>query len=95
MAFAATAKIAPPIDTRYGGYCAFGVAMGKKFETETQAWKIENGKLYINLDKTVQNPWWENTQKFIRDASFSAFHPIFILSSNKSPKSHQYKMSIQ
>ena len=69
MAFAATAKIAPPIDTRYGGYCAFGVAMGKKFETEPKAGKIENGKLYLNLDKTVQNPWWENTQKFIRDAN--------------------------
>ncbi|PMO13302.1 YHS domain-containing (seleno)protein, partial [Vibrio sp. 10N.222.55.C12] len=26
---------------QYGGYCAFGVAMGKKFETDPLAWKVE------------------------------------------------------
>ncbi|WP_159650894.1 YHS domain-containing (seleno)protein [Vibrio atypicus] len=54
---------------QYGGYCAFGVAMGKKFETDPQAWKIEDGKLYLNLDKTVQQRWLENTQGFIVDAN--------------------------
>lgn len=39
---------------QYGGYCAFGVAMGKKFETDPLAWKVEDGKLYLNLDKSVQ-----------------------------------------
>ena len=53
---------------QYGGYCAFGVAMGKKFETDPQAWKIEDGKLYLNLDKSVQKRWLENTQEFIQDA---------------------------
>ncbi|WP_394138726.1 YHS domain-containing (seleno)protein [Vibrio chagasii] len=52
---------------QYGGYCAFGVAMGKKFETDPQAWKIEDGKLYLNLDKSVQKRWLENTQEFIQD----------------------------
>lgn len=54
---------------QYGGYCAFGVAMGKKFETDPQAWKIEDGKLYLNLDKKVQQRWLENTQGFIQDAN--------------------------
>ncbi|KOO13995.1 hypothetical protein AKJ18_15470 [Vibrio xuii] len=54
---------------QYGGYCAFGVAMGKKFETDPQAWKIEDGKLYLNLDKTVQQRWLEDTQGFIQDAN--------------------------
>ncbi|NOH55473.1 YHS domain-containing protein [Vibrio coralliilyticus] len=54
---------------QYGGYCAFGVAMGKKFETDPQAWKIEDGKLYLNLDKTVQKRWLEDTQGFIQDAN--------------------------
>ncbi|MDC5840014.1 hypothetical protein OPW33_11770 [Vibrio europaeus] len=54
---------------QYGGYCAFGVAMGKKFETDPQAWKIEDGKLYLNLDKTVQQRWLEDTQGFIVDAN--------------------------
>lgn len=54
---------------QYGGYCAFGVAMGKKFETDPQAWKVEDGKLYLNLDKTVQQRWLEDTQGFIQDAN--------------------------
>ncbi|KGY10006.1 YHS domain-containing (seleno)protein [Vibrio sinaloensis] len=53
---------------QYGGYCAFGVAMGKKFETDPQAWKVEDGKLYLNLDKSVQKRWLEDTQGFIQDA---------------------------
>ena len=54
---------------QYGGYCAFGVAMGKKFETDPNAWKIEDGKLYLNLDKSVQKRWLEDTQGFIQDAN--------------------------
>ncbi|AQW60396.1 YHS domain-containing (seleno)protein [Vibrio owensii] len=54
---------------QYGGYCAFGVAMGKKFETDPEAWKIEGGKLYLNLDKSVQKRWLEDTQGFIQDAN--------------------------
>ncbi|MEZ8012248.1 MULTISPECIES: YHS domain-containing (seleno)protein [Vibrio] len=54
---------------QYGGYCAFGVAMGKKFETDPLAWKVEGGKLYLNLDKSVQKRWLENTQEFIQDAN--------------------------
>ncbi|WP_135381929.1 YHS domain-containing (seleno)protein [Vibrio tasmaniensis] len=54
---------------QYGGYCAFGVAMGKKFETDPLAWKVEGGKLYLNLDKSVQKRWLVNTQEFIQDAN--------------------------
>ncbi|MCZ8502275.1 YHS domain-containing (seleno)protein [Vibrio lentus] len=54
---------------QYGGYCAFGVAMGKKFVTDPLAWKVEDGKLYLNLDKSVQKRWLENTQEFIQDAN--------------------------
>ncbi|EDK30451.1 hypothetical protein VSWAT3_17828 [Vibrionales bacterium SWAT-3] len=43
---------------QYGGYCAFGVAMGKKFETDPQAWKIEDGKLYLNLASQYKNVGW-------------------------------------
>lgn len=53
---------------QYGGYCAFGVAMGKKFDTDPNAWKVEGGKLYLNLDKTVQQRWLEDTSGFIEDA---------------------------
>src|SRR5439155_13771890 len=41
----------------YGGYCAYGVAVGKKFVVDPEAWKIVDGKLYLNLDKDVQKKW--------------------------------------
>ncbi|WP_026973172.1 YHS domain-containing (seleno)protein [Aliagarivorans marinus] len=53
---------------QYGGYCAFGVAMEKKFDTDPQAWRIVDGKLYLNLDEKVQKRWLENTAEFIDDA---------------------------
>jgi len=32
----------------YGGYCAFGVTEKKKFVADPEAWKIVDGKLYLN-----------------------------------------------
>lgn len=37
----------------YGGYCAFGVSVGKKFDGDPRFWSIVNGKLYLNLDKGI------------------------------------------
>ena len=47
------AKYAP----QFGGYCAYGVAKGHTAKTEPAAWKIVNGKLYLNYDKEVQRLW--------------------------------------
>lgn len=41
----------------YGGYCAYGVAVGKKFVGDPDVWKIVNGKLYLNLDTSIQDIW--------------------------------------
>lgn len=41
----------------YGGYCAFGVSVGKKFVGDPEVWKIVNGRLYLNLDKNIQKEW--------------------------------------
>lgn len=38
---------------QYGGYCAFGVSVGKKFDGNPQHWRIENGKLYLNINADV------------------------------------------
>ena len=37
----------------YGGYCAYGVALSKKFVADPEIWKIVGGKLYLNLDKGI------------------------------------------
>ena len=41
----------------YGGYCAYGVSVGKKFHTDPLAWKVVDGSLYLNLNKKVQDLW--------------------------------------
>jgi len=38
---------------RYGGYCAYGVAAGKKFDIDAASWRIVDGKLYFNLNPVV------------------------------------------
>jgi YHS domain-containing protein len=53
----------------YGGYCAYGVAVGKKFVADPEAWKIVDGKLYLNLDKGIQEKWEKDIPGYIEKAS--------------------------
>jgi YHS domain-containing protein len=41
----------------YGGFCAYGVALGKKFDGNPRYWKIVDGKLYLNLNGDIQAEW--------------------------------------
>jgi len=42
---------------QYGGYCAYAVAQGYTASTDPEAWKIVDGKLYLNYNKSVQTRW--------------------------------------
>lgn len=53
---------------QYGGYCAFGTAMGRKFDGDPQAWAIVDDKLYLNLNKDVQARWKGNIPGFLKGA---------------------------
>jgi len=53
---------------QYGGYCAFGTAMGRKFDGDPQAWAIVDDKLYLNLNKDVQARWKGNVPGFVKGA---------------------------
>jgi YHS domain-containing protein len=44
----------------FGGYCAYGVALGKKFDGDPRFWKIADGKLYLNLSGDIQAKWLED-----------------------------------
>jgi len=56
-AFAADpARYAP----QYGGYCAWAVSEGYTAPIDPDAWRIENGKLYLNYSKSVQRDWAED-----------------------------------
>ncbi len=52
----------------YGGYCAFGTAMGFKFDGDPAVWKIVDNKLYLNLSKAVQTRWESEEPEFIKQA---------------------------
>lgn len=54
---------------QYGGFCAFGTAMGKKFDTDPNAWKVVDNKLYLNLSKDVQERWLADVPGFIEQAN--------------------------
>jgi YHS domain-containing protein len=42
---------------QYGGYCAWAVSEGYTASTDPAAWRIEDGKLYLNYSKSVQSRW--------------------------------------
>ena len=42
---------------QYGGYCAWAVSKGYTASTDPEAWKIVDGKLYLNYSKSVQATW--------------------------------------
>jgi YHS domain-containing protein len=37
----------------FGGFCAFGVSVGKKFDGDPRFWKIEGDRLYLNLNQEI------------------------------------------
>ncbi|WP_338846327.1 YHS domain-containing (seleno)protein [Massilia sp. W12] len=45
---------------QFGGFCAMGVALGKKLDGDPQAWKVVDGKLYLNVNKDIQKKWLED-----------------------------------
>ena len=42
---------------QYGGYCAYAVSKGHTASIDPEAWKIVDGKLYLNYSKGVQRKW--------------------------------------
>ncbi|MEO1134248.1 MAG: YHS domain-containing (seleno)protein [Cyanobacteria bacterium J06639_1] len=42
---------------QYGGFCAWAVSQGYTAAVDPTAWKIVDGKLYLNFNASVQNRW--------------------------------------
>ncbi|MEW2913004.1 YHS domain-containing (seleno)protein [Leisingera sp. JC11] len=53
----------------YGGYCAFGTAMGFKFDGDPNHWKIVDNTLYLNLSQDIQDRWEGDIPGFIQNAN--------------------------
>ncbi len=65
-AFAADpARFAP----QYGGYCAWAVSQGYTATIDPEAWRIVDGKLYLNYSKGVQAKWVKDIPGNIQKAN--------------------------
>jgi YHS domain-containing protein len=53
----------------YGGFCAYGVAVGKKFDGDPRFWKVVDGRLYLNLNRDIQATWTEDIPGNIVEAN--------------------------
>lgn len=49
----------------FGGYCAYGVRVGKKFDIDPTAYAIEDGKLYLLLDRSTKDLWDKDRKRNI------------------------------
>lgn len=59
------AKYAP----QYGGFCAYGAALGKKFDIDGKAFEVVDGKLYVNKNLDVYETWVEDKAENIVEAN--------------------------
>jgi hypothetical protein len=63
---------------QYGGYCSYGVRLGKKFDIDPAAWAVVDGALYLQLNQGTQVIWKNDLQKNIEIAGrlWPAIRPI-------------------
>ena len=53
----------------YGGYCAFGASVGKKFVGDPDVWELVDGRLYLNLDNSIKAMWVKDIPGNIKKAN--------------------------
>jgi YHS domain-containing protein len=53
-AFAAAPERYAP---QYGGFCAWAVSQGYRAPVDPEAWRIVDGKLFLNYSRTIQLRW--------------------------------------
>ena len=54
---------------QYGGFCAWAVSQGYTASIAPQAWKIVDGKLYLNYNKGIQRRWEKDIPGNIKKAN--------------------------
>jgi YHS domain-containing protein len=50
---------------QFGGYCSFAVSEGYTADGDPEAWKVVDGKLYLNYNKQVREKWEMNQNERI------------------------------
>ncbi|HZT71450.1 MAG TPA: YHS domain-containing (seleno)protein [Terriglobia bacterium] len=54
---------------QYGGYCSYAVSKGHTASIDPEAWRIVDGKLYLNYSKSVQQKWAQDVPGNIQKAN--------------------------
>lgn len=54
---------------QFGGYCAWAVSKNYTADADPTAWKIVDGKLYLNYNQEVQKMWSQDIPGRIQAAS--------------------------
>jgi YHS domain-containing protein len=52
---------------QFGGYCAWAVSHGYTADGDPTAWKIVDGKLYLNYNQKIKEKWEAEQNKLIKD----------------------------
>lgn len=53
---------------QYGGFCAFGAAMGFKFDGDPDHWRVVDGELFLNVSADIQHEWEKDVAGYIEKA---------------------------
>jgi hypothetical protein len=53
---------------QFGGYCAYGAALGALFPVDISTWQVRNGKLYLNLNPAISAEFNKDPVGFIAKA---------------------------
>ena len=61
---------------QYGGYCSYAVSKGRTTSIDPEAWRIVDGKLYLNYSRAVQQTWATDVPGNIQkaDQNWPALH---------------------
>ena len=57
---------------QYGGYCAWAIAVkGDRAPGDPNFWRVVNGRLYLNYDRSVQDKWQADIPGFIKQGDIN------------------------
>ena len=52
---------------QFGGYCSYAVSKGYTADGDPNAWKVVDGKLYLNYNPKVKEMWEKEQEQRIKD----------------------------
>lgn len=53
---------------QYGGFCAYAASQGRLVRVDPEAWRIVDGRLYLNYSREIQAQWEADRARYIREA---------------------------